>query len=514
MQPVLTGQVMGAVTEGPGSHLIVIITALVLVFIADSLLQFGIAVFSGRTGERFIFNLRRYSTDLLSRIQLGIKLNLEPADIHSRIQTDTALANSVFVGTIPRAISSFTLSMGCIIGMLIAMPNLFALIITIIAFTSTAAFAVSKIMKRQYKTHRENAAVFSGRLWQLIGELPTFKARNAESWAANNVDCAAEIARGSATKVDITGGVMMPILNIGTQLCIVVSILITATSIATGDISSAQGTTFLMFLLYAVSPLVELGSMAAGLSAGVASLDRLKELWSLRTERDTGQNQGAYPDKPSLKFQDITYSFPDAERPVIDQFSTEISGPGLFLLRGANGRGKSTLLFLANGVFPSDGTVTVNGRDAKDLTLASWREQVFLVSQERNPIVGTLRDNLGAGGKYSDDERIYAIQFSGFAEHYNDLNMSIGGDEGVNLSGGQRALLALSDAILRDPPILLLDEITAGIDRATVPRIRALLLKLSQRCLILAVSHDELLSEVAQGEIEFDKKKSPIETQL
>ena len=500
-QPVLTGMVIQSVEQESSRSTTTLCFILIGVFLTESVLQFGIAFFSGKTGEDFIYSLRQHSIRLISNLQLGVKQNLEHADLHSRVLTDTALANSVFIGTIPRAVNTLMLSVGCIVGMLITIPTLFAVIVFIFAVTSGIAFLISKLLKKQYSKNRADSVQLSATLWQIINSLPAFKAKNAEPWILNRFSNAAGEARDSATRVDVTAGLLMPVLNIGTQACIIVALLLTATGTARGELTSSQSTMFLMFLLYSVSPLVELGSMASTASSGLASIERLKVLWELQLERSDGQAIERLTPPTVLKFNNTGYSFPDSDYPVIEKFNAELKGPGIYLLRGPNGRGKSTLLHLANGTYPSSGIISIGDHEISQVALSSWRDNVLLIPQDREPISGTLRDNLGAGGNYTDSQRIQAIQTSGFSKHYTDLDLPISGDTGIDLSGGQRALLALSDAILRNPPILLLDEITAGIDKETLPHIRNLLSRMGENHLIVAVSHDDSLSDLARGEI-------------
>lgn len=177
----------------------------------------------------------------------------------------------------------------------------------------------------------------------------------------------------------------------------------------------------MMFLLYSISPIVELGSLVASFSTGRASVDRLASLWDLPSERTDDSNTLDGTGK-SLVLDGVSYSYPQAPEPVVENFSMELDKPGVYTLTGPNGAGKSTLLSIINGTYPADGNIRINGRDSSELTPQAWRSNVLLVSPDREPIVGTLRDNLGVDRSFLDEEKMAAANVTGLADHYPDLD--------------------------------------------------------------------------------------------
>lgn len=503
VQPLFTGLVLDAVASG--ARIAPLVAAIVAAFLLDSAFHLVIAVLSGRLGERFIYNLRVHSARAAIASNSADRSSVELGDLHTRIVGDTAMANEPFIGTIPRAVSAAVLAIGCIVGMAVLFPTLFLSLVGVIALTGLLAYLLGRQVKGRLTLNREDTANYSGAVWNLLGRIPYLKSRNAQRWGLNRLAGYADKTRDSGVQVDIASSLIMPVLNIGTQLCVVISIAVVSLATIKGDLTLGAGTMFVMFLLYSISPLVELGMVIVSWNAGKASVERLGQIWDLTPERLDGA-QSLTSETPALGFEGVTYTFPGSDLPVIDNLFMQVEGPGIHVLRGANGEGKSTLLSIANGlVQPQAGSVTLNGEDTATLNLDFWRANVLLVDQDREPIPGTIRDNLGAGLLEVDDtDRMHAIEKSGVDRHLvhftDGLDTRVGTD-GVQLSGGQRALLALADAFLRQPQVLLLDEITAGIDEETLPIIKDRLGKYAQEHLVIAVSHDDVLTSIATREI-------------
>lgn len=496
LQPLLTGQILQVVSTADWEATRTLIIVLAIIFTLNLIFKLTEVWLQARIGGHFASKLRDYSTNRAVYSQAGDSRNLEAGDIHNRILMDTAAAIYPFITAIPTALSATTLLLACIIGMSFISPILFGLVIGVILLTSFLVWIIAKWLRVTTSRVREDTAQYGTALWSLLESLNTLKSRNAQQWSLDYLAKLSNSLRVSGIKTDISSGLIMPILNICTQIALILSIGGATWAMTSGSLSPGYGTSFVMFMLYSISPVVELGGLISGTTAAKVSVSRLQEVWQQPIEHG-GKEQVIQSDLDiSIAFEDITYTFPDASEPVLNSLNLRFDGPGVYLLRGPNGSGKSTFLSIANGLIPAQGKILINGQDANKLSLDSWRSYVLLVDQERKPLDGTLRDNLGAGLDIGDRQRLRAIKATGFENHYSDLDMPLG-ETGVTLSGGQRALLALSDALLRAPQVLLLDEITAGVDQASLPTVRSIVDSYAQSHIVIVVSHDDALDSLS-----------------
>ncbi|PLN76740.1 multidrug resistance protein 3 [Aspergillus taichungensis] len=241
-------------------------------------------------------------------------------------------------------------------------------------------------------------------------------------------------------------------------------------------------------------------SYAPGMSKAMGAARDLRALFERRPAIDTWDAAGQAVDKATgtgrIEFRNVSFSYPARrERVVVDRFNLTIQ-PGHFVaLVGASGCGKSTLIALLERFFdPTAGQILVDGRDITTLDVASYRRAIALVGQEPTLFSGTIRENLRLGTEddVSDEDMVQAC----VQANIYDVIMSLPdgfatdlGSKGVMLSGGQKQRLAIARALLRQTPILLLDEATAALDSRSEAMVQEALNQASAKRTTIAVAH-------------------------
>ncbi|HEX2315798.1 MAG TPA: ATP-binding cassette domain-containing protein, partial [Thermomonospora sp.] len=222
---------------------------------------------------------------------------------------------------------------------------------------------------------------------------------------------------------------------------------------------------------------------------GLTAVDGLEELLSARPAvRDTG-TVTAFPARPEIRFDRVTFTYPGSGRPAVRDVSFTVPAGETVAVVGPSGAGKSTLAALLQRHHdPDEGTITLGGVDLRDLTLGALRSGVAVVAQDTYLFHGTVADNLRlARPDATDADLEEAARTAGAHEFVTALPQgyaTVLGERGATLSGGQRQRLAIARAVLADAPVLLLDEATSHVDvrgEEALARLRA-----GRTCLLIA----------------------------
>jgi subfamily B ATP-binding cassette protein MsbA len=194
----------------------------------------------------------------------------------------------------------------------------------------------------------------------------------------------------------------------------------------------------------------------------------------------------------SIRFHDVDFEY-EPGRPVLRGIDFEARPGEVVALVGPSGAGKSTLVdLLPRFIDPTGGRITMDGRDLRDIPLGSLRSLFGVVSQETVIFHDTVRANISYGEERDEDDIWAAIRAANAEEFIRDLPNGVDtllGDRGVRLSGGQRQRVGIARAILRDPPLLILDEATSSLDTESEQLIQAALDRLLRGRTVFVIAH-------------------------
>jgi subfamily B ATP-binding cassette protein MsbA len=198
------------------------------------------------------------------------------------------------------------------------------------------------------------------------------------------------------------------------------------------------------------------------------------------------------PPRESIRFDHVDFEY-EAGRPVLRGIDFEARPGEVVALVGPSGAGKSTLVdLLPRFIDPTGGRITMDGRDLRELPLGSLRSLFGVVSQETVIFHDTVRANVSYGTERSEEDIYAAIRAANAEEFIRELPDGLDtllGDRGVRLSGGQRQRVGIARAILRDPPLLILDEATSSLDTESEQLIQAALERLLTGRTVFVIAH-------------------------
>ena len=261
-----------------------------------------------------------------------------------------------------------------------------------------------------------------------------------------------------------------------------------------GSLAPHQFVLFVTALLTTISPTKSLAEVSANLHQGVAAAERLFSLLDTKTEVPERPLAPALaPFRNRIRYEGVHFAYGDGP-PVLDDVSFEIERGKIVALVGSSGAGKSTVMDLLPRFYdPTAGRITVDGVDVREVTLASLRSQLGIVTQETILFHDTVRSNIAYGMPEVSDEEVRRAAEAAHAHTFiQAMPQGYGtviGDRGVRLSGGERQRLAIARALLRNPPILLLDEATSALDAESERLVQQALERLMRDRTVLVIAH-------------------------
>ncbi|MDR2195487.1 MAG: lipid A export permease/ATP-binding protein MsbA, partial [Gallionellaceae bacterium] len=277
----------------------------------------------------------------------------------------------------------------------------------------------------------------------------------------------------------------VPIVQMIAAMALAVIVYIATIQSKSDETTVGGFLSFIAAMLMLTAPLKRLTSVSEFMQRGLAASESVFELLDRPGETDTGKVviERARGD---IRFEHVNFSYHDDNRLALDDICLKIPAGQVVALVGASGSGKSTLANLVPRFYlPVSGQITLDGTDLADLTLASLRNNIALVSQEVVLFNDTVAANIayGQAREVSEAEIVAAAQAAHAMEFIRDMPeglQTLVGERGVRLSGGQRQRLAIARAILKNAPILILDEATSALDSESEKHVQAALETLMQ----------------------------------
>ncbi|GAA4569164.1 ABC transporter ATP-binding protein [Planotetraspora kaengkrachanensis] len=288
-----------------------------------------------------------------------------------------------------------------------------------------------------------------------------------------------------------------PAVQVIETVCMLVIIGFGAWEIAAGRLTLGGLLAFAAYLAYLYPAVQGLGEIALTVSEAGAGSDRIMEVLRARpavTDRPGARTPSA-PVRGHIEFLDVGFTYPRRSRPTLSGLSFSALPGELIVCTGPSGAGKSTVAKLLLRFYdPTEGRILLDGTDLRDLPSDVLRNRVTLLQQENLVFSGTVRDNIAYGRPESSQAEIVEAAVTAGAHDFirglpQGYNTPIG-QRGRLLSGGQRQRIAIARAILRDTPVLVLDEPMTGLDEPTAARIMEPLRRLMSGRTTILITHD------------------------
>ncbi len=477
------------------------LVALVIVIAAVSAVGSYYAEFwLTRAGERIVHALRVATYAQLQRLSLAFHARRQTGELLTHVTGDVNAVGYLFAETLGTLAAAGLLLVGMVAVCLVLDP-----LLTLAAFAiAPTLFVVIFHYQRKVKSAAREQRAMEGEIASVANEalsaMPVVKAFGTEDFEHERVARRSEerLAVGvQASRLEARFGGIVDLLGaVSTALVLGCGIL----AVAAGRITPGDLVVFVAYAGRLYKPLRDIARQSTRVARAMARLDRVgevlrsDEVLEERGRRASGRARG------ELVLEAVTFSY-TPDRVAVRDLDLRIPAGARVALVGASGAGKSTVgALVARFYDPAAGRVALDGRDAREYALPWLREQVGVLLQDTILFTGTVAENIAYGRPASDDAIRLAAGLAGadeFVRALPDGYATLLGPGGTGLSGGQRQRIGIARVLLRDPPVLVLDEPTTGLDAESEARVLAGITSLVEGRTTVLITHSLALARTA-----------------
>jgi ATP-binding cassette, subfamily B, bacterial len=471
-------------------------------FLVGAVFSFADDYLGAWVGERFVLSIRRrlyrhllrQSPDVLDRRRLG--------DVLARVSGDVQTIESFLLGGIGEAISAFA-RIALFSALLFYLQWDLALISLVVApLFWLSARRFSRLIRDASREKRRRSGSLGAVAEEGLANAGLVQTSNQGPAEERRFERESEGIMRAELAATRLRALFAPLVEL-IELAGVLLVLAWGTwALSSGSLTLGGLLAFLTYLGLMYRPARDLGHVAAGVFEAAAAAERVLEL--LDREPLVADRPGAKRlerARGELDLDGVTFRYPGAVRPAIEGVSLHLEAGETLVLTGPSGSGKSTIARLLVRLYdPDEGEVRLDGVDLRELALESVRANVGSLLQEQLLFDATVRENVAYGRPGATEQELLAVsratgldEVSAELPHGYDTHV---GQRGRALSGGQRQRVALARTLLRDTPIIVLDEPFSGLDEAGARRLLPALAEFCDGRTAIVISHDPIAGEL------------------
>lgn len=356
------------------------------------------------------------------------------------------------------------------------------------------AWIFQKRLAPRYADVREKSGLISTRLTNNLTGIATIKSFTAEAYERDRVLAESDAYRRSNGKAIALSAAFFPVIRFAIVVGFIATLFFGGVAVVQNRITVGTYGFMVFIVQLLLWPFATLSQLMDEYQRAMASIRRVMGLLDTPIAIPTGNHRLPLNTvRGEIQFDDITFAYTD-RNPVLQHLSLHIPSGATIGIVGATGSGKSTLVKLLLRFYEVQrGRILIDGIDIRELNLFDLRQCIGWVSQDVFLFHGTVAENIRYGSFDATREQIiHAAKLAEAHEFIEQLPQgydTIVGERGQKLSGGQRQRLAIARAILKDPPILILDEATSAVDNETEAAIQKSLTKITQNRTTIAIAH-------------------------
>lgn len=448
----------------------------------------------GKVGHNIVRDMRTNLNKVLLQLPPSYFLNISPADLLSRITSDVILVRTILTESVSAVIRDTIRILALIVAALYLDPVLALIAILFFPMGVLPVIRIGKKMRKLGRMGQDAVGTLSSLLQETVVGNRVVKIFCRERYEEERFHDENERLNRTFIKSEKARALSGPINEVLASLAISGVLIYGGTSVIHGTRTQGDFIAFLVsvFLLY--EPFKRLSKVHTSIQQGMAGAERIFEILDEKPSIQDPPDPLPLPDSNLLEFRNVTFTYPGAEQPALEEISIEIEEGKKTALVGFSGAGKSTLIdLIPRFIDPDNGELLLGGVNVKHMKLEDLRSRVALVGQHTFLFNDSIYNNIAYGKPGATIDEVESAAKAAFAYDFImqlprgfDTNV---GEAGLALSGGERQRLAIARALLKDAPVLILDEATASLDNKSEREVQVALQRLEQGRTTIVIAH-------------------------
>ncbi|MGT2742962.1 ABC transporter ATP-binding protein [Streptococcus plurextorum] len=454
---------------------------------------YGSNYFITRSVQHSIRDLRNDMSEKVNRIPISYFDKHQFGDMLGRFTSDVETVSNALQQSFLQVVNAI-LSITLVIGMVLYLNVQLALVVIIsIPLTSLTAHFILKKSQPYFKRQAKVLGDMNGFVQENLTGFNVLKLYGREEASAEEFARITDELQEVGFKASFMSGIMMPILHAISDMAYLIVAVLGGLQVIAGQMTIGNIQAFVQYTFQLGQPIQTLTQLAGILQSAKSSLERIFEVLDEADElsNPTEKLQGDLTGQVS--FNNVHFQYVE-NKPLIRNFNLDVKPGEMIAIVGPTGAGKTTLINLLMRFYDvTEGSITVDGYDIRDLSRQDYRQQFGMVLQDAWLYEGTIKENLRFGHLEATDEEIIQAAKAANVDHFirtlpGGYNMEMN-QESSNISLGQKQLLTIARALLADPKILILDEATSSVDTRLELLIQKAMKRLMQGRTSFVIAH-------------------------
>ncbi|HEY8860529.1 MAG TPA: ABC transporter ATP-binding protein [Candidatus Limnocylindria bacterium] len=446
------------------------------------------------TGEKVIFDLRMEIVRHLQSLSLSFFTRRKTGELMSHVTSDATLVHGVITQTIITVLQQVLTLVGGLVVIFLMNWRLALLTLVVAPPIGLIGQFLGRRIRAISREAQDAQGDAVGVLQEAIPEVRTVQAFTREEYESERFRAKLQVTLAKVLERARLSSTLFPLIGFLGMAASIVVLWYGGHQVIRGEATIGQLVAFLLYAGMVAGPVGALASQWTQVQEAFGAADRIFAL--LDTAPEIADRAGATVLAAAdgrIAFEDVSFRY--AQGPlVLTDVSTTFEAGRTTALVGPSGAGKTTLVSLVARFYdPTDGRITLDGHDLRDLTVRSVREKIAVVPQEPILFATTVADNIRYGRLDAPDAQLFAAAQAANATEFIDRlpeqYETIVGERGVKLSVGQRQRIAIARALLRDSPVLLLDEATSSLDNESEYLVQEALTRLMLGRTTIVIAH-------------------------
>lgn len=442
------------------------IASLSIVMLGKTITQYVTSIYLNRAIQSTMYDLRKAISHKINQLPISYFDAHQTGDLLSRITTDVESLSNALVVSLDQALNALIMIPAMMTMLFVINKQIFWIVLIGIPLILFLSFVVVRKIQPIFDLQQQTLANMSSTINEMYSGISEILIYNRQDYAIDQFEEVNAKMKEAGFKAQVYSGLIGPGSNFITYMVIAFSILVGSFQVLNGTLALGDLQAAIRYIWNINDPVSRISQLTNALQSGYSGMNRLFSFLTLPDEIQS-QTKQKISEVQTIGFKHVEFSYTD--QPLMQDMNFHVQDKQTIAIVGHTGAGKTTITNLLERFYEiQGGSIQINDQDIRDLSYSDLRDLIGLVLQDPWLFEGTIEENLRyAKDGLSESDLQHAIEMASLQETIQCLPMGLQtslGEDGENLSQGEKQLLTIARALLKDPQILILDEATSSVD--------------------------------------------------